>query len=191
MATAAILGFFFFGPLAAAGLYDISRARAEGQRIGLLTSLIGCDRHFDSLALYGLFLAIIVLAWERLSAALFALQVQDDVPSLQQFFSIVVSSGDYLGFVVVYGLAAGMFALLVFFLSVVSVPMLMDRDVDVITAMMTSARAVKRNLRPLLLWAVIVVLLVAVGIATMMIAMIIVLPWLGHASWHAYRGLVT
>ena len=92
---------------------------------------------------------------------------------------------------VVYGLAAGMFALLVFFLSVVSVPMLMDRDVDVITAMMTSARAVKRNLRPLLLWAVIVVLLVAVGIATMMIAMIIVLPWLGHASWHAYRGLVT
>ena len=81
LATAAILGFFFFGPLAAAGLYDISRARAEGQRIGLLTSLIGCDRHFDSLALYGLFLAIIVLAWERISAALFALQVQDDVPS--------------------------------------------------------------------------------------------------------------
>lgn len=190
LATAAVSGFLFFGPLAAAGLYDISRARAEGRRIGLLASLIGCDRHFDTLALYGLFLAFVALAWERLSATLFALHIKDDITSFQQFFGVVVSSGDYLGFVVLYALAAGLFALLVFFLSVISIPMLMDRDVDVITAMMTSARAVRCNLRPLLLWAVIVVLLVAIGIATMMVAMVFVLPWLGHASWHAYRDLV-
>ena len=84
----------------------------------------------------------------------------------------------------------GVLAVLVYALSVVSIPMLMDRDSDIVTAMMTSARAVNTNVTAMVLWAVLIVLLVGVGFATLMLGMIVLLPLLGHASWHAYKDLV-
>lgn len=190
LATAAVSGFLLVGPVAAAGLYEMSRRRAQGQPIGLKESLVGLGRHMRNLSYFGLFLAFVLLSWERVSAILFALFYRGDVASIEQFFSIVVLSGDYLGFVLTYLVVGGVLAALVYTLSAVSVPMLMDRDTDMATAMMTSAQAVAGNLRPMMQWAGLIVLLVALGFATMMIAMIVVLPWLGHASWHAYRDLV-
>ncbi len=190
LATAAVSGFLLVGPVASAGLYEISRHRAQGKPIGLKESLVGLSRHIRHLSYFGLFLAFVLLSWERVSAILFALFYRDDIASIEQFFSTVLLSGDYLGFVLTYLVVGGVLAALVYTLSAVSIPMLMDRDTDMVTAMMTSAQAVAGNLRPMMQWAVLIVLLVALGFATMMVAMVVVLPWLGHASWHAYRDLV-
>jgi uncharacterized membrane protein len=84
----------------------------------------------------------------------------------------------------------GLLALGVFAISVVAVPLMLDRDADVATALMTSLRAFGRNVKPLLLWAGLIVALTLFGFATLLFGLVVIMPVLGHASWHAYRDLV-
>ena len=81
-------------------------------------------------------------------------------------------------------------AAVVYSLSVVSAPLLLDRPVDVITATLTSLRCCARNPGPMALWAALIAALMAFGFATLMVGLVVVFPWLAHASWHAYRDLV-
>lgn len=188
--TAAVSGFFLIAPLLAGGLYEISRRHADGLHSTFVDSLAGWSRNGQSMAMYGLLLALLALVWERSSAVLFALFVAELTPDLAAFVSTVLLNPEYRGLTLAWFLVGGALSLLVFALSAVSIPMLVDRQVDFVTAMMTSLRAVTSNPAPLLLWAALVVALTLIGFASLLFGLVILLPLLGHASWHAYRDLV-
>ena len=193
----AISGFFLVAPLLAAGLYEISRRQEQGQASSFVDSLAGWQRNGESIALFGLGLALAGLVWERVSAILFALLYSGDGNvgmGIIDFMSTVVLSGNNLDFISAWFIAGGCLALLVFALTAISVPMLLDRSNerggDLVTSMMTSLRAVLLNLDTMLLWAAIIVTLTLIGFATLLFGLIVIMPLLGHASWHAYRDLV-
>ena len=187
--TASITGFFLLAPLLAAGLYEISRRHEQGLDTGFGESLQGWRRSGGALAEYGLELVIVAIFWERLSAILFALLYEGAVPDMEAFYRDVFLSGNYWQLSIVYVAVGGILAIGVFVLSAISIPMLLDRDVDVYTAMATSLVAVGRNIPAMAVWAALIFVLTVIGFATYMIAMIPIFPVLGHATWHAYRDL--
>lgn len=186
----AISGFFLIAPLLAAGLYELSRRTARGERILFIDSLHCFRRNGQSLAFFGLFLGAISILWERLSAIAFTLLGASSSIDTGAFLREVVFSGEHDAFVVIWFALGGALALLVFALAVVAVPMMLDRNSDVVPAMMTSLRAFIANIGPLLLWAALIVALTLTGFASFLFGLIVIMPILGHASWHAYRDLV-
>lgn len=186
--TVAISGFFLLAPLLAAGLYELSRASSRGERLLFIDSLRCFRRNGQSLALFGLLLALMAIIWERFSAVAFALIGGDMVGSA--VLSDIILGGEHLGFIATWFAIGAILATVVFALAVVSVPMMLDRDADVATAMLASLRAVAHNPGPLLLWAAIIVTLTLIGFATLLFGLVVLMPILGHASWHAYRDLV-
>ena len=93
-------------------------------------------------------------------------------------------------FVAVYLLVGGAFAVLVYAIAVVSIPMILDRDTDAISAAITSMQVVFENTGVMVLWGLMISLLVALALLPWGLGLVLVGPWLGHASWHAYRGSV-
>jgi uncharacterized membrane protein len=108
---------------------------------------------------------------------------------LDMMVEVVINPQHYLMFFI-YLCAGGVLAALVFALSVVSMPMLVDRQCDLLCALVTSVNAVAENPLPLAFWALIIMLLTILGFGTALLGLIIVMPWLGHASFHAYKDLV-
>lgn len=188
--TAALSGFILIGPLLASGFYEISRRQAIGQPSTFIDSLSGWRRNGQSMALFGLLLALVAIIWESTSAVFFALLVPGLTPDLPAFIFGVLLNTEYLVMTMAWFVAGSGLSLLVFSISAVSIPMLIDRDVDFVTAMITSLRAVVLNLDVMLLWAALVVSLTLIGFATLLFGLVITMPLLGHASWHAYRDLV-
>jgi uncharacterized membrane protein len=190
LVTALFSGFLLVGPFLLMGVYDLSRQLDAGERPDLGRSLSAWRANAESIGLYGFLLAFVLISWERISAILFALLLPAEVASVERLISEIVFSGRHLELLALWALAGALLAALVFAFSVVSVPMLLDRRTDVVTALLTSLAAVRANPAPLALWAVLIVVLTAVGFATWFAALVVVLPLLGHATWHAYRDLV-
>ena len=188
--AAAISGFLLMGPVFGAGFYELSRLRAAGQPASLDASLDGALRNIKSLAALGLVLAVLAIAWVWVSRLLFVQAFGGTLPSVHDTFYQTIVDWNYYGFFATYLSTGAVFALVAFVVSAVSAPMIFDRAVDMRTAILTSIKAVAANPVAMLVWAVLIAGLTAIGFVLLLFGLIIVLPLLGHATWHAYREIV-
>ena len=185
-------GFLLIGPIAAAGLHQISRRRALGEPVSLRHALTAYARNPVQLGLVGVVLLIINIAWVRFAALLFMMFFSDSPPPVDPAgFLAVVLQVESIPFFIVGCATGAVLAALVFAICAISIPMLVDRpETSAFTAIVTSWAAVWRNKGPMALWAWLIVLFVGAGLATAFIGLIVTLPLIGHATWAAYKDSV-
>lgn len=183
-------GFALVAPMLAVGLYEISRCRQEGRTATLGDALGAWRRNASQIALMGLVLMLLHLAWVRIATLLFALFFQDAGPTLDRLVDALLFSSASLPFLVAGTAIGAALATVVFAISVVSIPMLLDRDAGVLVAIATSLAVVRVNPAAMALWAALIVAFTVLGFVSLYLGLVVVLPLLGHASWHAYKDLV-
>lgn len=182
--------FLLTGPFLAIGLYDLSRQIEVGDKPCLLDSIKIIKANLINLGIFATVLGFLLMIWLRI-AALIAGIFFNDVELITKGWSVLFSEGRSVEFMVFFTFFGFFIAQLAFSISVVSIPMLLHRKVDIITAIVTSLRVVIKNPLAMLVWAIIIVAFIGIGMALAFIGLMVTLPIVGHASWHAYRELVS
>ncbi len=189
LAPALLGGFLLVAPFAAIAFYAISRQLEQGRAVDAGDALFAWRSNAGQIGLWGASLALALILWERTAAIVFALLYDGGTGSLGALAEGILR-GEHADLVIAYFGSGALIALAVFAFGVITTPLLLDRDLDVVTAAVTSLRCCLRNPGAALLWAFLIAALTALGFATLMLGLVVIFPWLGHASWHAYRDLV-
>jgi uncharacterized membrane protein len=188
--VAAISGYLLVGPAMTTGLCELSRRRAARESLSVDDSLQPVSRNTQSLFQFGAILAGIAVLWVIASAIMLQTALHIATPSLAVVLWGSLTDGvtrsQLLGYIGCGAVLAG----IVFTLSVVAVPLIIDRHATALDAMWASIKVTFSNIPAMLVWAAFIVVLTALGFVTFLIGMVIVAPLLGHATWHAYRDLV-
>ncbi len=183
-------GFLLLAPMLAVGLYHVSARLEDMGRPTLGEALRAWWPARGQLAVMAFVLLFAYLVWLRVAFLIFMLFFGLQPPAPETFVNEVFLQPQSVPFLVIGTAAGAVLALAVFAISAVSIPMILDRNVGALTAIITSVRVVVANPRPMLLWAALIVVFTAAGLASFFIGLVVTLPLIAHASWHAYRDLV-
>ena len=174
--AALLSGFVFVAPLIAVGLYCVSRALEAGRTPTLHDSFVLARRVAGQAGVFALVQLVVLMLWSRAG-----MMVNAFVPIEDGQLATLVE------FLLIGSAAGSVFAIFTFATAAFSLPMIADRDVDMVTAGVSSANAVLRNKGVMVLWALLIALLTAVGFFTAYLGLVVIMPWLAYSAWHAYR----
>ncbi|MGB0749115.1 MAG: DUF2189 domain-containing protein [Magnetospiraceae bacterium] len=185
-----IEAFLLVGPSLTVAFFYISKNLEEGTRPSVAGALLAWRRNWVPLASMGLMQLMFAITTARLAVLIFALNfpyIPLDVPRM---VNVVLFTPEGITFLVMETLFGAVVALIVFLTGAISLPMMLDRKVPLIRALVISVIAVTANFRVMMIWAAVIVVVTGAGLITMMLGLAVTLPLIGHASWHAYRSLV-
>jgi uncharacterized membrane protein len=187
---AAVSAYLLVGPIMTTGNCELSRRREGGEATGFDVSLEALTRNPRGMVVFSALLAGLVLIWFAASEVMLRSVLQQPRPEFAQLLWGSFFEGATRAQLLPYVASGAVLAAIVFCLSAVAIPLIIDRHASATEAMWLSVRATLRNVPAMLLWSALIVVLTAFGFATLLLGMIVVAPLLGHASWHAYRDLI-
>lgn len=182
-------GFLLTGPFLCAGLYRVSERLERGETPRLGDAVFAWRSKLDTLAIFGVILLVLEMLWARASLVVFALSFQGSMPDFAGSLRSLINPKN-MEFIIAWVALGGVFATIIFSVSVVSIPMILDRHTDAITSGLTSIRLVLSQPAVMIFWAAVITVLVALAMLPGFAGLLVVGPILGHASWHAYRATV-
>jgi uncharacterized membrane protein len=186
--AAVITGFVIAGPFLALGLYELSAQRERGETCTLRKSLLACRKNVGNMGVFALILLVVYLVWARASVVVFAVFYSGALPTMGDFFRHLIMT-EQVDFLLVYFTVGAIFGLIIFAISLISIPLIKDKQMDAVTAAIASVRALIFNPGPMIVWAGFIAVLSMFGMVTLLLGTLVVGPLLGHATWHAYRDL--
>ena len=181
-------GFLLVGPFLCLGIYDVSSKLERGLKPDFGDSLTAWDSKMGTMAIFGTVLLVLEMVWARASLVVFALSF-DGMPDFKGSLLKLVDP-ENVEFIVAYTAVGSIFAGMIYAVSVVSMPMILDRQTDAISSGLTSIRLCLTQPLVMLLWGALITVLVVLAMLPGFLGLLVVGPVIGHASWHAYRAAV-